>query len=292
LEKSEAIFPAKSKDPCLPATLSRPQEILAVKRRPSSTGDVLTRPQPSPDERVSYGADPNQFIDLRLPHAKGPHPAVMNIHGGFWRAKYDLSHAGHLCEALRGAGVATFNIEYRRVGNPGGGWPGTFEDIRSAYRFVRQNYSKFHLDLDRLAVIGHSAGGQLALCLAAHDPSVRNAISLAGVVDLRRGFALHLSNDAVQEFLGGKPDAVPEHYREADPLELAIQARQWLLHGTADDTVPPELSRDYVMQKKKSGELVQLIEIPRATHFDLIDPASEAWKQVLSTAQRAVAPSA
>jgi acetyl esterase/lipase len=259
---------------------------------PDSTDDILTRQQPSPGERVKYGADPNQFIEVRLPHSQSSHPAVMNVHGGFWRAKYDLTHAGYLCEALRGAGVATFNIEYRRAGNPGGGWPGTFEDIRSAYRFIRQNYSKFHLDLDRLTVMGHSAGGQLALCLAGHDASVRNVISLAGVVDLKKTFALHLSNDAVQEFLGGKPDAVPEHYHEADPMELAIQARQWLLHGTNDDTVPPEMSRDYVRQKKKSGEKVELIEIPQASHFDLIDPASEAWKKVLGTVQRAVAPPA
>jgi acetyl esterase/lipase len=257
---------------------------------PGSTDDILTRQQPTPDERVRYGADPNQFIEVRLPHTKPSHPAVMNIHGGFWRAKYDLAHAGHLCEALRVAGVATFNIEYRRVGNPGGGWPGTFEDIRSAYRFIRQNHSKFHLDLDRLAAMGHSAGGQLALCLAAHDASVRRVISLAGVVDLRKAFALHLSNDAVEEFLGGKPDAVPEHYHEGDPLELAIQARQWLLHGSNDDIVPPELSRDYVRQKKKSGESVELIEISQAGHIDLIDPASEAWKQVLNTVQKAVAP--
>jgi acetyl esterase/lipase len=259
-------------------------------KAPGSNDDILTRPQSSADERVAYGGDPNQFIEVRLPRAKGPHSAVLNIHGGFWRARYDLTHAGHLCEALRGAGVASLNVEYRRVGNPGGGWPGTFEDIRSAYRFIRQNHSKFQLDLDRLAVMGHSAGGQLALCLAAHDTSVRNVISLAGVVDLKRGFALHLSNDAVQEFLGGKPGAVPEHYHEADPLELAIQARQWLFYGTDDDTVPPELSRDYVRQKKKSGEIVELIEIPQASHFDLIDPASDAWKQVASTVQRAVAP--
>src|SRR6202040_243663 len=98
---------------------------------PASTGDLLTRSQSSPDERASYGGHPNQFIELRLPHAKGPHAAVLNIHGGFWRARYDLTHAGHLCEALRASGVATFNVEYRRVGNAGGGWPGTFEDIRS-----------------------------------------------------------------------------------------------------------------------------------------------------------------
>jgi acetyl esterase/lipase len=255
-----------------------------------SAEDILSRPQPLPDERVAYGADPNQFLEVRLPRAQRPHSVLLNIHGGFWRAKYDLAHTGHLCEALRAAGVATFNIEYRRVGNVGGGWPGTFEDIRAAYRFVQQERSRFHLDLHRLVVMGHSAGGQLALCLAAHETSLHRAISLAGVVDLKKAFALHLSHDAVGEFLGGKPDAVPEHYREADPMELTIpHARQWLLQGSEDDTVPPELSRDYVMQKKKAGEPAELLEILRAGHFDLIDPASEAFKRVTSTVLTAVA---
>ena len=148
-----------------------------------------------------------------------------------------------MCEALRHAGLATFNVEYRRVGNVGGGWPGTFDDIRAAYRFVRQQAARFRVDAARLAVMGHSAGAQLALCLAAHEASVRRVISLAGVLDLKKAYALHLSNDAVVEFLGGKPDAVPEHYREADPMELAVpQARQWIVVGRDDDVVPPEFS--------------------------------------------------
>jgi acetyl esterase/lipase len=252
--------------------------------------DILSQPQPPPDERVPYGADPNQFFEVRLPRRPGPHSVLLNIHGGFWRAKYDLAHTGHLCEALRAAGVATFNLEYRRVGNAGGGWPGTFEDIRSAYRFIRQGHSRFHLDLQRLVVIGHSAGAQLALCLAAHEISIRRAISLAGVVDLKKAFALHLSNNAVAEFLGGKPDAVPEHYREADPVELSItRAQQWLVHGSEDDTVPPDFSRDYVTQKKKTSETVQLLQIPHAGHFDLIDPVSMAFGEVKSTVLTAVA---
>ena len=254
-----------------------------------SAEDILSRPQPPPDERVAYGADPNQYLEVRLPRAKGPHSVLLNIHGGYWRSRYDLTHAGHLCEALRAAGVATFNIEYRRVGNHGGGWPGSFEDIRSAWRFVQQEHSRFHLDPDRLVVMGHSAGGQLALCLAAHETSVRRAISLAGVVDLKKGYALHLSNDAVAEFLGGKPEAVPEHYREADPMELHIpHVRQWLLHGKEDNTVPPEFSRDYVRQKKQAGEPVELLEIPHAGHFELIDPGSEAFQQVRKTVLTAV----
>lgn len=266
-------------------------------REPSvSVEDILSKPQPPPDERVPYGADPNQFVDVRLLPAKGPHPVLINIHGGFWRAKYDLTHAGHLCEAVRGSGVATFNVEYRRVGNEGGGWPGTFADIRAAFRFVRQS-SRFNLNVDRLVVMGHSAGGQLALCLAAHESSLANVISLAGVVDLKKAFALHLSNDAVVDFLGGKPDAVPEHYREADPMELSVsRARQWLLHGREDDTVPPDFSRDYMKYKTSAksapgekNERVELLDIAHAGHFELIDPASEAFKQVTATVLAALA---
>lgn len=253
-----------------------------------SSEDILSKPQPKPDQRVAYGSDPNQFVEVRLPKGAGPHPVLLNIHGGYWRAKYDLTHAGHLCEALRAAGVATFNVEYRRVGNAGGGWPGTFSDIRSAFRFVREKASLFHLDEPRLAVMGHSAGGQLALCLAAHETSVKNAISLAGVVDLRKAFALHLSHDAVVEFLGGKPDEVPDHYREADPMELRItHARQWVLHGLDDDTVPPEFAREYAAQKHKNGEQVELLEIPHAGHFELIDPGSEAFQKVISAVRSA-----
>jgi acetyl esterase/lipase len=244
-----------------------------------SADDILSMPPPAPDRRVAYGSDPHQFLELRVPQKHGPHPVVLHIHGGFWRAKYDLAHAGHLCAALRETGIATFNAEYRRVGNDGGGWPGTFDDIRSAYRYIRQSGKQFGLDLRRFVVMGHSAGGQLALCLTAHDLSIKHVISLAGVVNLKQAFELHLSHDAVIEFLGGKPGEVPEHYREADPTELPItHARQWVVHGNDDDTVPVAFSRNYADIKKKKGEKVELVEIPQCGHFDLIDPRSPAFK--------------
>jgi acetyl esterase/lipase len=247
--------------------------------------DILTLPPPPADFRLTYGDDPNQFGDLRFPKSKGPFPIVMNIHGGYWRAKYDLAHAGHLCAALTAKGLATWNLEYRRVGNPGGGWPGTFEDIRKGFRFLPQIAKRHDLDLARILVMGHSAGGQLALCLAGHEPSVRRVISLAGVVNLQQAWELHLSNDAVVEFLGGKPKDVPEHYHEADPMQLKIaQATQWLIHGAADDVVPPPFSRDYVQEKKKRGEDVHLLEIVTAGHFELLDPHSTAWPKVEGTA--------
>jgi dipeptidyl aminopeptidase/acylaminoacyl peptidase len=131
--------------------------------------------------------------------------------------------------------------------------------------------------------MGHSAGGQLALCLAAHESSLRRVVSLAGIVDLQRAYELHLSNNAVVEFLHGTPSEVPNHYREADPVRLSIpRATQWLIHGSADDTVPPALSRDYVSRKKTNSqqEDLHLLEIPGADHYDLINPSSATWKQV------------
>lgn len=243
--------------------------------------EILSLPPPPADHRLAYGSLANQFGDLRLPKGNGPFPVAINLHGGFWRAKYDLLHAGHLCAALSSRGIATWNLEYRRVGNSGGGWPGTFEDILNGYRFIPQIARRFQLNPERIVVIGHSAGGHLALCLAAHEPSVTHAISLAGVVDLKRAFELHLSNDAVVEFLGGKPEEVGDHYREADPMLLHVShASQVLVHGDKDEIVLPEFSRRYVDVKKKSGESAALIEISKADHFDLIDPRSAAWPKV------------
>jgi acetyl esterase/lipase len=247
--------------------------------------EILTLAPPPADARIAYGSDAQQFGDVRLPKSQGSVPIVMNIHGGYWRAKYDLAHAGHLCAALTARGVATWNIEYRRVGNPGGGWPGTFEDIRNAYRFLPQLASRYKLDAGKTLVIGHSAGGQLALCLAAHEPSLKNVVSLAGVVDLQQAWELHLSNNAVVDFLGGTPKEVPDHYREADPMELSVarSTTQWLIHGAADDVVPSYFSRNYAEQKKRKGEGVHYLEISTAGHFELIDPHSTAWPKVADT---------
>lgn len=247
---------------------------------------ILEKKPPDADLHVPYGPDPNQFVDIRLPAGKGPHPVVLFIHGGYWRARYDLTYAGHLCEALKKAGLATWNVEYRRVGNPGGGWPGTFEDIRSAYRLLRKGRkdSLALLDLKRLCVAGHSAGGHLAVCLASFEPSITGVLSLAGVLDLRRAWELHLSNDAVVEFLGGTPAEVPDHYREASPAERKIpRATQKLIHGTIDDSVPYEISKNYAERKKKTGEKVELITLPDVGHFEIVDPGSSVWNRVEQT---------
>jgi acetyl esterase/lipase len=243
---------------------------------------ILSKKPPDPDLRMPYGQDANQFIDVRLPAGRGPHPVVFFIHGGYWRAKYDLTYAGHLCDALKKAGIATWNVEYRRVGNTGGGWPGTFEDLRSAYRALHEHQKDTlaKLDLKRVCVAGHSAGGQLALCLAAFETTITRVLSLAGVLDLRRAWELHLSNDAVVEFLGGTPAEVPDHYREASPAERSIRATQKIVHGTVDDSVPYEISKTYAERKQAAGERVQLITLRDFGHFEIVDPGSSAWKPV------------
>lgn len=248
--------------------------------------DVLSNQPPPADLRFAYGDDPNQFVDIRIPLGAGPHPVVFFIHGGFWRAKYDLTYAGHFCDALKRAGTATWNVEYRRVGHLGGGWPGSFDDIRKAHRALIESRAREKatippFDLKRLCVAGHSAGGQLALCLAAHEKSIKSVVSLAGVLDLRHGWELNLSNGAVTQFLGGSPMEVPDHYREASPAELRIsQATQKLIHGTADDSVPYEISQRYAGRKKKIGETVELVTLPNTGHFEIVDPRSAVWSKV------------
>jgi dipeptidyl aminopeptidase/acylaminoacyl peptidase len=124
--------------------------------------------------------------------------------------------------------------------------------------------------------------------LAAHEAGVKAVISLAGVVDLQRAYSLHLSNDAVVEFLGGTPAEAGDHYREADPMKLAIRAPQWLVHGAEDDTVPVAFSRDYVGAKQKMKEDARLVEIAGAGHFELVDPRTSAWKRVEKVVVEAV----
>ena len=243
--------------------------------------DILENAAKPADMRLSYGSDKYQFADLRVPKGNGPFPIVISIHGGYWRAKYDLEYMGHMCDALAAKGIATWNLEYRRVGNPGGGWPGTFEDVRNGYHYIVQNAKKYNLDERTIIVTGHSAGGHLALCLASYEPTVKNVIAFAGVVDLQRAWEEHLSDDAVVELLGGTPSAVPEHYEEADTMRRSIEsAAQFLVHGTGDDIVPVSFSSTYAEKKIKSGEKVTFISLPAADHFDVVDPNSKTWPDI------------
>lgn len=243
--------------------------------------DILAVPPVSADRRVAYGSDPNQFVDLWNAQGTRRGAAIM-IHGGFWRARYDLAHAGHLCAALAQNGIATASLEYRRVGNPGGGWPGTFDDVVAGVRAATEFFGQAPV------VLGHSAGGHLALRVASEPLHIRGVVALAPVADLRLCFDLHLSNDAVVEFLGGTPAQVPATYDAACPALHAASIPRVLLHGAADDIVPLSMTRAYVAVRESDPGGVESLEIPADGHFDLIDPASAAWPVVLDAVLRAI----
>ena len=259
--------------------------------------EILDMPAPPADVRLRYGPDPLQFGDLRLPRGAGPHPLAIVVHGGFWRAKYNLEHAGHLCAALTRAGIATWNLEYRRLGNPGGGWPGTFQDVAAGADHVRQFAAKYQLDLKNVLSLGHSAGWHLAVWLAARhrippaDPlaspnpiALHGAVSLAGVLDLRRAWKMRLSDGVVEELLGGPPDKVRQRYHTASPIELVpLGLPTKMLHGTEDSVVPIELSNTYQKAANRVGDDARLVVVPGADHFALIDPRSEHWTTVEKT---------
>ncbi|MEO8726171.1 MAG: alpha/beta hydrolase [Acidobacteriaceae bacterium] len=251
---------------------------------------ILSLPPVAADKRIHYGADPNQFGDLFLPKSGLPpsktlHPVLMFVHGGYWRARYDLLYASRFCRALADSGIAVWCLEYRRIGNSGGGWPGTFEDILAGWSALRRISSDHAIDLKRAMLCGHSAGAQLAMALSSRngklDPRPRALFSLAGVLDLQLAYDLHLSNDAVVEFLGGTPKQVPDHYAEANPMRLHIAIPQVLFHGVPDEDVPVALSRTYYSAKHKAGERVLYNQSPSAGHFDWVDPRTPEFQQVL-----------
>jgi acetyl esterase/lipase len=222
-------------------------------------------------------------------------PVAIVIHGGFWRARFNLEFMGHFAQALTDHGFATWSIEYRRIGQPGGAYPGTLLDAGRAADHLRTLAAAYPLDLRRVLAIGHSAGGHLACWLAARpqlpatgplynpDPlPLQGAISLAGVTNLRRGFELNLSEGVVGELLGGSPAQYPERYFDASPSELLpLGVPQVLIHGEEDTTVPFSLSREYFEKAERLGDPVKLVGLPGADHFEVIDPKAKEWAVIV-----------
>lgn len=258
--------------------------------------DVLARRPTPADVRIRYGQDPSQFGDLRVPAGRGPHPVAVYVHGGCWMAEYDLEHAGHACAGLTAAGVATWSLEYRRIGN-GGGWPATFRDVARGADQLRAFAAEHDLDLGRVVAAGHSAGGHLAAWLAARGPSredpakeadplrVRGAVAIAGIVDLARASELGLCGGAVDQLLGGAPARVAGRYALGSPFELLpLGVPQVLITGARDTIVPSEIAERYAARARERGDDVRIVEVAGADHFDLIDPTATAFAAVRDAA--------
>jgi acetyl esterase/lipase len=212
---------------------------------------------------------------------------VLFLHGGFWRHAYDRTHTGPLANALAREGFTVATPEYRRTGAAGGGWPGTFDDVAAAVRRVPTLVAEAVGPLPRVILAGHSAGGHLALWAAAG--LVRDGLPLTGVVglapvaDLRRAYQLDLDGGAVAALIGGGPDEHPDRYDLADPMALApIGTRQVLCHGAHDVQVPLEISTRYATRARNAGDDVDLWQWENVDHFDLIDPESVAWPDIVA----------
>ncbi|MBP2473005.1 acetyl esterase/lipase [Crossiella equi] len=256
--------------------------------------EVLSRPAPAPDRVLRYGPGPERVVDVRFPVAEGPHPVVVVIHGGFWKARYDRVHTGPMCAALADEGYLVAAIEYHRVGQAEGGWPGTLDDVAAAVDALPGLLGEA-ADPERVVLLGHSAGGHLAMWAAGRHrlpeanpwyrkrrPEVRGVVALAGVLDLALAAAEHLGDGAVAGLLGGQPDTHWERYAAADPTRLVpTGVRSVLVQGAADSIVPPQVSRSFAAAAVAAGDHADLRELPGQGHFELIDPLSAAWPEVL-----------
>jgi len=266
---------------------------------PISFATLLARTPPAPTRRIAYGPDPLQFGELWSPAGKGPHPVAIMIHGGCWLASLPgVDLMAYVSEDLRRRGIAVWNIEYRRVGGAGGGYPGTFQDVARGIDHLRLIATREGLDLKRVIVVGHSAGGQLGLWAAARhrlperdrlfspDPlPVAGVVSLAGIDDLAAyratGPGACGEPDTVDELVGASTRRGVDVYADTSPAALVpIGARQAVISGALDPIVPARFGHAYAAKARAAGDRVQVMDIAGAGHFELIDPASDAWRRI------------
>ena len=259
----------------------------------AGVAELLAMPEPAADVRIAYGEDALQFADLRLPSGAGPFPVVILIHGGCWLSQYDIGHLGAMAEALTDSGVATWTLEFRRVGDAGGGWPGTFEDVSRGADFLRTVAADYPLDLTRVIIAGHSAGGHLALWLAARhklpvdsplyvaDPlPLKGVVGLAPAADLELTYRNQTCRGVSQRLMGGTPEEFPQRYHDGSAAALLPLGLPQVIINGAHDTSWLVVSQAYQERARALGEEVRLIIPPDAGHFELVMPMSSSFPMV------------
>mgnify|MGYP000630873300 CR=1 FL=1 len=268
-------------------------------RAPLTFSQLLDRPRAAADHRVAYGSDPLQFGELWLPRGTGRHPVIVLIHGGCWRADLPgLELMDYMAADLRDRGYAVWNLEYRRIGHPGGGYPGTFQDVAAGLDHLRALAPLHGLDLRRVAVSGHSAGGHLALWSAARDRlppesplrvadplPIRGVVSLAGIADLdayrRTGPDACGGPSTIDDLVGDQRPGGRDIFADTSPpAMLPLGDRQVIISGALDPIVPPRFGQDYAAAAASRGDPAQSVVLEGAGHFELIDPTSAVWPRI------------
>jgi acetyl esterase/lipase len=234
-----------------------------------------------PARRIRYGPGPDQWGELRLPGAVDRPPVAVLIHGGYWRPVWTADLMDALAIDLTRQGFATWNLEYRRP-DPHG-WDATTVDVASGLAAL----ADLDVDADRVTVLGHSAGGQLAMRAAADGGRVALVVSLAGVLDLAEGYRRGIGTGAVAAALGGTPATVPDHYAASDPMaRLPLRVPQLIVQGGNDDPDLVDCGRRYALAARAAGDDVTYLEQP-GDHFAVIDPASDIWRATVAHLQQA-----
>lgn len=231
-----------------------------------------TKPTAS-DVLLSYGAKPMHSLSVRLPQGPGPHPLLFTIHGGQWKAAYRAKQLEYLCEDLKQHGIATCNIEFRRLGHVGGGFPGTFEDLQLAIGTARRHFAEWNVDEQRVSILGHSSGGHLAFALNGFGNGIgfspRAMIGLAAVYDVEK--MAGKAKAVIDEFFAGSPTLSPVNV--AQPAGT----KQLVLVGTKDKLV--DQARDYIDNIPPGSDVTFKI-VENASHFAVIDPTSRFWPDI------------
>jgi acetyl esterase/lipase len=255
--------------------------------------ELKSRPRPTTPHRIAYGSDPSQFVDLWLPDRLGPHPVVLLLHGGCWQAKVDtIGLTNYIADDLRRRGIAVWNVEYRSVDQDGGGYPGTFLDVAAAADALLLHAAAYRLRTDRVVAAGHSAGGHLALWLAARGRipatsalAARDPLRLAAVVSI--GGLPDLASVQAEQGLGCGPDCIPllvgaatrsAPYADTSPAELLpLGLPYWLVDGDRDVIAPPAAGAGFYAKAVAKGDRAMRHTLEQTGHFDLIAPETPAW---------------
>ena len=260
-----------------------------MSQQPITFDQVIALRSRPPDHKIAYGSAPQQFGNLRLPKGKGPHPVVVFIHGGCYSAQYSIDHAAAAEQALADAGYAVWSLEYRRVGDAGGGWPGTFQDVGAGADYLRTLAKQFPLDLTRVVASGHSAGGNFALWLAGRvriaksSPlhvdaplAISGVLALAPAGDLAEMHQKGGCGGVLDQLMGGSPTAFPDRYAAASPAG-PLGVPQSIIIG-AHDSQFATFGRSYAkLAQSRSDTQLRVIEAPDSGHFDLIAPTTSTW---------------